>query len=136
MDRAQLIFPGPGDIQYHLPPGSMVVPLETAPSGHLVMVTDQYGQLPKDVGGLKDSKLVMLSRQPVARSTPMSSHPTREETTPISREVGSVANGMPPGVNTLPPLPTISSDFREALGLGDAATSRASRASGSGTNPQ
>ena len=52
MDKAQLIFPGPGDIQYNRPPGSTIVALEVAPSGHLVMVTDAYGQLPKNAGGL------------------------------------------------------------------------------------
>ena len=43
MDKAQLIFPGPGDIKYDLPPGSTIEPLEVAPSGRLVMVTDDYG---------------------------------------------------------------------------------------------
>ena len=42
------------------------MPLEVAPSGHLVMVTDDYGRLPKETGGIKDSKLVMIARVPVA----------------------------------------------------------------------
>ena len=75
MDKAQLIFPGPGDVKYDLPPGSTIVPLEVAPSGHLVMVTDDYGRLPKETGGVKDSKLVMI-----ARTTPLPPVP------PVSEE--------------------------------------------------
>ena len=75
MDKAQLVFPGPGDIKYDLPPGSTIVPLEVAPSGHLVMVTDDYGRLPKETGGVKDSKLVMI-----ARTTPLPPVP------PVSEE--------------------------------------------------
>ena len=32
--RRMLIFPGPGPIEYQLPPGSIEIPLEKAPSGH------------------------------------------------------------------------------------------------------
>ena len=64
MDKNQLIFSGPGEVKYELPPGSKVVPLEVAPSGHLVMVTDSYGELPPDSqGGVADSELAMWSRE-------------------------------------------------------------------------
>ena len=37
-----LIIPGPGAVEISLPPGSVCIPLEKAPSGHLVMVVDDY----------------------------------------------------------------------------------------------
>ena len=51
------------------------MPLEVAPSGHLVMVTDDYGRLPKETGGIKDSKLVMIARVPVAAGEHASARP-------------------------------------------------------------
>ena len=91
MDKAQLIFPGPGDVKYDLPPGSTIVPLEVAPSGHLVMVTDDYGRLPKETGGIKDSKLVMIARMPVA------------------------AGAESPATAQLPPVPPVSEEWKEAM---------------------
>ena len=38
----ELIFPGPGRVKIELPPGSTRIPLHKAPSGHLVMVVDDY----------------------------------------------------------------------------------------------
>ena len=90
MDKAQLIFPGPGDIKYDLPPGSTIVPLEVAPSGHLVMVTDDYGRLPKETGGIRDSKLVMIARTPVAA-------------------------GQQQAAERLPPVPPVSEEWTEAM---------------------
>lgn len=45
-----LILPGPGDIEIRLPPGSLEVPLERTPSGHLVMAIDQYGIVRAEAG--------------------------------------------------------------------------------------
>ena len=50
----QLIFPGPGKVEYKLPPGSITIPLEKAPSGHLCMVVDAYKAVPKQHGGLSE----------------------------------------------------------------------------------
>jgi hypothetical protein len=51
----KLYFPGPGDVQIILPPGSIEVPLQKAPSGHLVMVVDNFEQLkPPSKGGLPE----------------------------------------------------------------------------------
>ena len=36
--------------------------LEKAPSGHLVLVTDEYGKIPNARGGLPDSRLSLLAR--------------------------------------------------------------------------
>ena len=49
--RQKLILPGYGEVQYKLPPGSIEIPFERAPSGHLVMVVDncEKVQPPRDV---------------------------------------------------------------------------------------
>ena len=47
-----LILPGPGEIEIALPPGSVVVPLEKAPSSHLVMVIDDYENVGHHRGGI------------------------------------------------------------------------------------
>ena len=44
--QRRLIFPGPGPVEYNLPPGSITVPLEKAPSGHLCMVVNAYQEKP------------------------------------------------------------------------------------------
>ena len=68
MDSNKLIFPGPGEITYELPPGSKVIPLVTAPSGHLVLVTDAYGELSEEQGGVVDSKLTLWAQDPTETS--------------------------------------------------------------------
>ena len=50
--QADVDFPGKGDIEIVLPPGSLEVPLHKAPSGHLVMVIDEYEQVAHKAGGL------------------------------------------------------------------------------------
>ena len=56
-----LIFPGPGDVEISLPPGSVRVPLEKAPSGHLVMVIDEYNKLISQKGGVPGKVTHLLS---------------------------------------------------------------------------
>ena len=102
MDKAQLIFPGPGDVKYDLPPGSTIVPLEVAHSGHLVMVTDDYGRLPKTHGGIKDSKLVMIARMPVTNQSDYNAQP-------------EAAGNEPPAVTQLPPIPPVSREWQDAM---------------------
>jgi hypothetical protein len=48
----RLIFPGDGEIEIRLPPGSFVTPLIEAPSGHMVMVIDAYQQVEQQSGGV------------------------------------------------------------------------------------
>ena len=69
-----LIFPGPGKIEYKLPPGSLTIPLEKAPSGHLCMVVDAYKAVPTQHGGLSqpDSGLALHAADSVVE-TPASS---------------------------------------------------------------
>ena len=57
----QLIFPGPGDVEITLPPGSVRVPLEKAPSGHLVMVVDDYQKIVQRTGGVESKVTHLLS---------------------------------------------------------------------------
>ena len=60
-DNRKLIFPGPGEVKIILPPGSVVHPLEKAPSGHLLMVIDDYANLATKSGGLPDQPLELLA---------------------------------------------------------------------------
>jgi hypothetical protein len=62
-DKKRLIFPGPGKVQIILPPGSIEIPLEKAPSGHLVMVIDAYEKLDRSKGGLpkEDSSISLMT---------------------------------------------------------------------------
>ena len=50
MGRKMLIFPGSGDVKIELPPGSQEIPLQKSPSGHLVMVIDDFEKLTKKGG--------------------------------------------------------------------------------------
>ena len=56
-DERVLHFPGPGDVEINLPPGSVSIPLEKAPSGHLVIPIDNYEQVTGSTGGLKEHSL-------------------------------------------------------------------------------
>jgi len=73
----QLHFPGPGTVKIELPPGSISVPLEKAPSGHLIMPLDAYDKVPQTTGGLDpaDSALTLITQDtpPVLSSTASSS---------------------------------------------------------------
>jgi hypothetical protein len=57
-----LILPGSGefDILSHLPSGATVLPLEKAPSGHLVLPVDAYSMVKKK-GGLLEKPLTLLA---------------------------------------------------------------------------
>ena len=59
--RQMLTFPGQGDIQMVLLPGSLEVPLQKAPSGHLAMVIDDYEQVVQRAGGLPAPKTQLHS---------------------------------------------------------------------------
>ena len=50
-----LILPGPGPVEIQLPPGSVCVPLEKAPSGHLVMVVDEFHKISQTSGGVRET---------------------------------------------------------------------------------
>ena len=49
-------------VKYELPPGTVIIPLETAPSGHLVMPVDAYERVDKQSGGVPDLSLNLLAQ--------------------------------------------------------------------------
>lgn len=61
MGARRIVFPGPGELRMELPPGSVVIPLEQAPSGHLVMPIDEYSKVTKATGGTPSSSLSLIS---------------------------------------------------------------------------
>ena len=64
MGNQELILPGPGGIKYDLSPGSVRIPLKKAPSGHLVMVVDDFENAVKESrGGLPNASLQFHARE-------------------------------------------------------------------------
>jgi len=61
MGAKRLIFPGPGEVKMIMPPGSIVIPLEQAPSGHLVMPIDEFNKVTKATGGTPSASLSLIS---------------------------------------------------------------------------
>ena len=57
MGRKMLIFPGSGEVKMELPPGSLEIPLQKSPSGHLVMVIDDFENLVTKNGGVPNVPL-------------------------------------------------------------------------------
>lgn len=49
--RQVLILPGLVDVDIRLPPGSLEASLDRAPSGHLVMILDQFDKIKAKAGG-------------------------------------------------------------------------------------
>ena len=58
--RRLLIIPGSDDYDYELPSTATVLPLEKAPSGHLVLPIDAYDKVGKK-GGLREKPLTLLA---------------------------------------------------------------------------
>jgi hypothetical protein len=57
-----LHFPGPGEVEIKLPPGSVSIPLEKAPSGHLVIPIDDFESISNQQrGGLREHSLQFQS---------------------------------------------------------------------------
>ena len=58
-----LHFPGPGEAKIVLPPGSVSHPLEKAPSGHLVLVIDDYERVvAPQKGGVAEDPVNLLAQ--------------------------------------------------------------------------
>ena len=63
MGSHELIIPGPGEVKYELSPGSVRIPLKKAPSGHLVMIVDDYeNAMNASRGGLPHASLQFHAR--------------------------------------------------------------------------
>ena len=74
MGRTMLMFPGSGEVKMELPPGSQEIPLQKSPSGHLVMVIDDFENLSKK-GGVPEVPLQLHTnemQQRAATSPPRS----------------------------------------------------------------
>ena len=79
-----LHYPGPGEIEIKLPPGSISIPLEKAPSGHLVMPIDEYERAVDAKGGTPETSLQLTavsSAAAVGNATATSSDPTPRDNT-------------------------------------------------------
>ena len=63
MGTRELHMLGHGEVRFELPPGSLTIPLEKAPSGHLCMPVDSYDKVPAQTGGLRteDSALALTA---------------------------------------------------------------------------
>ena len=68
----RLIFPGPGEVEIKLPPGSITTPLVEAPSGHLCMIVDNYSEVTTKQGGV-DTPIQPLRLQDNMNSKSVSS---------------------------------------------------------------
>ncbi len=60
-DGPFLTFPGPGGYKIEWAPGAIRLPLQQAPSGHLVLVTDAFGNL-QSSGGIAPPSLSLLAK--------------------------------------------------------------------------
>ena len=65
VDKRMLYFPGPGEVQIILPPGSLEIPLEQVASGHFAIVIDDYEQIAKRRGGIPERILQLHTQQEV-----------------------------------------------------------------------
>jgi len=89
----KLIFPGKGEVEYALPPGSIVLPLEKAPSGHLVLPVDEFERLAQKKGGLPEENITMhttgssSSRDGAPTESPRVSRATSEEPSSVGAEL-------------------------------------------------
>ena len=93
--RQVLILPGQGDIEWKMPPGTVEIPLERAPSGHLVMVLDEYRRVVERRGGLPNPVRQFHSSDAVPAGAPL-----RAPAAPAAGEGGAPS--------AAPPLPEVS----------------------------
>ena len=80
MGKRQLHFPGPGEVQIILPPGSVTVDLIKAPSGHQTIPIDEFAAVPPRTGGLPEQALQLHAASSASASTAMSSAETPPDT--------------------------------------------------------
>ena len=62
--KRQLHFVSEGDVEIKLPSGSVTVPLEKLPSGHLAMVIDDYARLQAQQGGVTTTPMQLHANMP------------------------------------------------------------------------
>ena len=54
-----LTFPGPGGYEIVWQPGAVRIKLEKAPSGHLVIPTDSFDEVPKKPSTIPEKEMVL-----------------------------------------------------------------------------
>ena len=65
--KGRLIYPGPGEAQIILPPGSIEMPIVKSPSGHPCIVVDEYAKLiTTKAGGANEPIPTLTATQPTA----------------------------------------------------------------------
>ena len=93
----QLHFVSEGDVEIKLPSGSVTVPLEKLPSGHLAMVIDDYERLQAQQGGVQTVPMQLHANMPehITNDVPMIVKGTNgyqaegKSTTTVSKEPSS-----------------------------------------------
>ena len=98
-----LHFPGPGEVKIVLPPGSVSHPLEKAPSGHLVLVIDDYERVgAPQRGGVAEEPVNLLAQ---SASDP-AAHGDEDvvENTPVVSQTGSTGSCHGRGLEAPPEL--------------------------------
>ena len=68
--NGRLIYPGPGEVNIILPPGSIEMPIVKSPSGHPCIVVDEYANVIKAQAGGVKTPIPTLTVTPVNLSTP------------------------------------------------------------------
>jgi hypothetical protein len=81
--KQMLYFPGPGEVQVILPPGSLEIPLAKVPSGHLAIIIDDYEKIVKRKGGIPERTLQLHTQQ---EDTPEITPGGTSSTTPVAAE--------------------------------------------------
>jgi hypothetical protein len=87
--KRMLYFLGPGEAQIILPPGSSAIPLQKAPSGHLVMEIDAYENVQAYKGGLPDVSLQLHATEAEKAEPEVRLEPSRPDEGNASRASSS-----------------------------------------------
>ena len=139
MGTQRLIFPGQGPLTMELPPGTVEIPLQKAPSGHLVMVIDDYEKLIKQSGGVEETGLQLHTAETVQdqNQSSSSSSAAHVESTSISTTQGGEARGSSSGEGPrLPEQPSSSSRVGSTISESEARTKGVSVEGGLKASPE
>ncbi len=102
VDKRMLYFPGPGEVQIILPPGSLELPLGKVPSGHLAIIIDDYEKIAKRRGGIPERTLQLHTQQEVTPGGTSSTTPVDAEPAKTSRCEGRKGRLWPQPTSTTP----------------------------------
>ena len=108
-----------------LPPGTVEIPLQKAPSGHLVMVIDDYEKLIKQSGGLEETGLQLHTAETVQdqhQSSSSSSAAPKESASTSTIPEGEVRGSSSGEGPRLPEQPSSSSRVGSTISESEART--------------